>query len=83
MVGDVRAHGADEDELIEDPECLGGLQLDRADPPLLDKRSIVYTYIVPEQETKLATGDGRARAPTPAKRIGEIDVRRGEASGCG
>ncbi len=53
-----------EDELIEDPECLGGLQLDETVPPFRDKRSTVYTYIVPEQETKLGDGSDCTRADT-------------------
>ena len=46
-----------EDELHEDVECIGGLTLDAANPPYPDKRSTVYTYRFPEQETKLKTGD--------------------------
>lgn len=51
-----------EDELIEDPDCLGGLTQDPANPPYPDKRSTVYTYLVPEQESKLADGDQCSRA---------------------
>ncbi|NPC56682.1 TM0106 family RecB-like putative nuclease [Caenimonas soli] len=51
-----------EDELLEDPECLGGLTLLR--PPEQENRSLVYTYLAPDQETKLATGDGCTRADT-------------------
>ena len=57
-----------EDELIDDPECLAGLQPDPAQPPGRSKRSTLYTYIVPEQESKLADGSTSARAPTPARR---------------
>jgi uncharacterized protein len=46
-----------EDELIEDMECLAGLVLDPHDPPRPEKRSILYTYTFPEQETKLKSGD--------------------------
>ena len=46
-----------EDELTEEPECLAGLQLDPKNPPVPEKRSTVYTYLVPGQETKLKTGD--------------------------
>lgn len=45
-----------EEELLEDPECLAKLEADPACPPFKDKRSIVYTYIYPEQETKLRDG---------------------------
>jgi uncharacterized protein len=47
-----------EDELLEDGECLAGLSLDAANPPRSEKRSILYTYLYPEQESKLKTGDG-------------------------
>lgn len=53
-----------EEELAEDPECLAGLQIDAANPPVQDKRSTVYTYIVPTQETKLRTGVDCTRTDT-------------------
>lgn len=53
-----------EDELIDDPECLAGLTLDPAEPPRPEARSTVYTYIAPEQETKLADGDECTRCDT-------------------
>ena len=52
------------DELIDDPECLGGLQLDPAAPPVPEKRSMVYTYRVPAQDTKLSNGDSCTRCDT-------------------
>lgn len=61
-----------EEELLDDPECLVGLQLDPDEPPRQDRRSIVYTYIVPEQETKLATGDQCTRCDT-AQNIGTLE----------
>ena len=48
----------DEDELIEDIDCLAGLTNDPANPPRPEKRSILYTCLFPEQETKLKSGDG-------------------------
>ena len=62
----------EEGELIEDQECLAGLQQDPASPPRPDKRSTVYTYMVPEQETKLATGDDCTRTDT-GEGVGKID----------
>lgn len=62
----------DDDELLEDPECLAGLVLDPAEPPRQVKQSIQYTYIAPEQETKLATGDMCRRCDT-AEAIGNIE----------
>ena len=61
-----------EDELLDDPECLAGLVLDPDEPPRQVKQSIQYTYIAPEQETKLATGDSCRRANT-AEPIGIIE----------
>jgi predicted RecB family nuclease len=61
----------DEDELVEDPECLGGLVLDPRNPPRREARSTVYTYLAPEQETKLATGQEATRCDT-GESIGTI-----------
>ena len=55
-----------EDELLDDPECLAGLALDPAEPPRPVDRSILYTYVAPEQETKLADGDPCTRCDTGA-----------------
>jgi predicted RecB family nuclease len=60
-----------EEELLEDPECLAGLVLDRANPPQLVKKSTLYTYLAPEQETKLANGDGCTRTDT-ADNLGKL-----------
>jgi RecB family nuclease, putative, TM0106 family len=44
-----------EDELIDDPECLGGLTL--MGQPQPEKRSLIYTYRFSPQEYKLKPGD--------------------------
>jgi uncharacterized protein len=44
-----------EEELLEDGECLAGLVLDPDSPLRNEKRSILYTYLFPEQESKLRT----------------------------
>lgn len=62
----------EEDELLDDPECLAGLALDPAEPPVQVKQSIQYTYIAPEQETKLASGDACRRCDN-ADPIGAIE----------
>ncbi|TDP74731.1 TM0106 family RecB-like putative nuclease [Roseateles toxinivorans] len=59
------------EELIESADCLGGLTLDPSCPPFPDKRSTVYTYLVPEQESKLAHGDACSRADT-AQSLGKL-----------
>ncbi len=46
-----------EDELQEDIECLAGLTPDSANPPRQEMRSMVLTYLFPNQESKLKTGD--------------------------
>lgn len=51
-----------QEELMDDPECLGGLTLDPANPPYGQKGKMVYTYLAPEQETKLSDGDAVTRA---------------------
>ena len=43
-----------EEELIEDPECLGGLRQVRQ--PYAEKRSFIYTYTFPDQVHKLTVG---------------------------
>lgn len=68
-----------EEELLEDGECLAGLTWDPAHPPRPDKRSTVYTYHYPEQETKLKPGDPVTNAAT-GEPLGELaldeNVRR-------
>lgn len=54
----------DADELLDDGACLAGLVLDPANPPKDDKRSIIYTYLFPEQESKLKTGDAASITQT-------------------
>ena len=51
-----------EQELIDDPECIGGMTLCR--PPHRDKRSLVYTYTFPDQEYKLREGQKCTQADT-------------------
>jgi uncharacterized protein len=65
----------DEDELIENVECIGAMTLDRDFRPERVKNSIVYTYRYPEQEFKLKEGSDCLRADTaePAGSIESID----------
>jgi len=62
-----------EDELVEDIDCLAGLTQDSANPPRQEKRSIVYTCLFPEQETKLKSGDGAVCVDTLNK-ISDLHV---------
>ncbi|MGJ0535167.1 TM0106 family RecB-like putative nuclease [Methylocystis sp.] len=55
-----------EDELVDDAESLGGLQLDAATPPVQVKKSFDTAYIFPLQDTKLKIGD----APRIAETLG-------------
>jgi predicted RecB family nuclease len=67
-----------EDELIDDIECLGGLTLDPEHSPVPDKRSVIYTYRHPEQESKLMSGDSAVRVDTGEPVNGlEIDEANG------
>ena len=46
------------DELLDDPEAIGGLTVDEPErPPLPYKNSFEYTMSFPEQEHKLKAGD--------------------------
>ena len=53
-----------EEELLEDGECLAGLIPDEANPPEPVARSLMYTFLYPEQESKLKTGDRATIAAT-------------------
>ncbi len=46
-----------DEQLIDDAECLGGLQRDPVQPPVRVKQSAVWTYRFPEQETKRQSGE--------------------------
>lgn len=45
-----------EDELIEDPETIAGLTIDASQPPQAVKKSILYHFNYPAQETKIHAG---------------------------
>ena len=55
-----------EDELIDDAESLGGLQLDLSTAPIPVKKSFDTTYLFPPQDAKLKVGD----TPKIAETIG-------------
>ena len=62
----------DDDELLDDPECLARLEPDPAHPPQKVKQSIRYSYLVPEQESKLKHGDACTRTDT-GQALGQLD----------
>lgn len=69
--------GRDEDALIDDAECLGGLRL--VGEPMADKRSMLFTYRFPAQETKLKNGDRPVLVDTmeSAGSIESLDTGKG------
>ncbi len=60
-----------EEELVEDPECIGALRPDPSAPPYADKRSTVYTFRFPPQDFKMRIGNRPKRAAS-LKDAGEI-----------
>ncbi len=54
-----------EDELEENAECLGGLRL--IEPPVPEKRSLIYSYRFPPQEYKLKVGSQVTNARSSAR----------------
>lgn len=57
------------EELIDDGECIGGLRL--VGKPVPDKRSLVWTYEYPEQESKFRDGS-KATLTSTREALGEI-----------
>jgi uncharacterized protein len=79
-----------EDELVDDAESLGGLQLDTATPPVQFKKSLDTAYVFPPQDTKLKIGDAPRIAETLgyagtivdlSAEDGRVVLRRGMKSG--
>jgi uncharacterized protein len=60
------------EQLIEDNECIGGLERDTSQPPFSDKRSIVHTFGFPPQDFKMRKGDRPRRASIAREPVGEI-----------
>ena len=63
----------DEADLLDDSESIASLQRDPNHPPRADKRSLIHTYIYPEQEFKLKSGDEVTDVAT-GKRLGKITI---------
>ena len=62
-------------ELLEDAECLAGLQPHPGVPPRAEKRSTIHTFTFPAQDFKLKAGDSPRRAGSlePAGEVISID----------
>ncbi len=60
-----------EDELIDDAECIGGLRTDRERAPAPDRRSTTYSFRFPAQDFKLRLGD-RPRIAETLEPAGEV-----------
>jgi uncharacterized protein len=60
-----------EEELIDDAECIGGLEADPDRPPFPEKKSIVYSFRFPAQDFKIGLGCDALIADTLAS-PGEI-----------
>ena len=69
---------AQQEDLLEDGECLADLRPDPEYPPNSNNRSVTYTYLYPEQDTKLKTGDAAAITATarPVNHLLIDDVAR-------
>src|SRR5438552_3709633 len=67
-----------EEELIDDAECIGGLEPDPDRPPFPDKRSVVHSFRFPAQDFKMSVGDDVLIADTlaPAGEIVHLDGNR-------
>jgi predicted RecB family nuclease len=71
-----------EEELIDDAECIGGLEPDPDRPQFPDKRSIVYSLRFPAQDFKMRLGGDVLIADTlaPAGEIVHLDEDKFEIS---
>jgi RNase_H superfamily len=71
-----------EEELIDDAECIGGLQADPDRPPFPEKRSMVYSFRFPAQDFKMPPEDRPRIADTldPAGEVVRLDDDRFEIS---
>jgi predicted RecB family nuclease len=79
-----------EEELVDDAESLGALQIDTTTPPVQVKRSMDTAYVFPPQDTKLKVGDTPRIAETIghagsivdlSAEDGRVVLRRGVKSG--
>src|SRR5207245_8051515 len=64
-----------EEEIIDDAECIGGLEPDPDRPQFAVKQSVVYSFRFPAQDFKMSVGDDVLIADTlaPAGEIVHLD----------
>jgi len=64
-----------DEELIDDPECIGVLNPDPARPPRAEKKSMVYSFTFPPQNFKMRVGEDvlRAGSGDPAGEIVSLE----------
>jgi predicted RecB family nuclease len=62
-----------QEELVEDAEAIGELAEDPAEPPIIDKRSLIHTLRFREQEHKLAPG-AEIRDVETQRQVDVVDV---------
>jgi uncharacterized protein len=62
-----------EEELVEDPQCIGGMTRVPEAKPIPEDRSLVYTYRFEPQDFKLKTGDECARTDT-REGLGKVGI---------
>lgn len=67
------------EQLIDDPECIGGLTVDRTVAPRQEKKSKVWTLRFPEQDTKLRAGETVVRVDTNER----LDIVSLDENNCG
>lgn len=70
-------HEMAEEELIDDPECIGAMTMMQEYPPEDVGRSRLYTYRFPEQEFKFKSGDQCKRADTLGRAGTIFDIDEG------
>ncbi len=66
-----------DDELLDDVECLAGLTLDKTAAPTPVKKSLIWTYHYPEQETKFKEGDNAVIVQT-LENVANMSIDEGQ-----
>src|ERR1019366_9138931 len=64
-----------QEELVEDAEAIGELAEDPAEPPIIDKRSLIHTLRFREQEHKLVFREQEHKL-APGAEIRDVETQR-------